>query len=95
MIKYRTRDRTRSSSPQDLRTRTTARARTRTKKGGSMTPDEAIKELRNIGQAFMYGNLRKKAKAVQLGIEGLELIQRERALGINPVETRLPSETAD
>ena len=53
---------------------------------------EVNKDMRRI--VFIEKSPDRK-NAVKLGIEALKLIQRERLLGINPVETKLPGETPE
>lgn len=60
-----------------------------------MTLDEAIEILTiatDKGGLVIHDDL---IDAEMLGIFALKLIQRERLLGINPVETELPGETKD
>ena len=60
-----------------------------------MTLEEAIKFNAALRNDLKSKGLVSYPKAIQLGIEAMKLVQRERLLGINPVETRLPSETEE
>lgn len=58
-----------------------------------MKLDKAIEILADLREiVFIYKSPDRK-DAVKLGIEALKLIQRERVLSINPIETHLPGET--
>ena len=60
-----------------------------------MKLDKAIEILDDmVNPDNTIGNADDK-DAINLGIEGLKLIQRERLLSINPVETQLPGETEE
>lgn len=58
-----------------------------------MKIEKAIELNTDVQHSLTRQKLFDHAASVKLGIEALELIQRERLLGINPVETQLPGET--
>jgi len=60
-----------------------------------MKLDKAIEILENMRDTNLNYYSPDRSAALQLGIEALKLIQRERLLGINPVETKLPGETTE
>jgi len=60
-----------------------------------MTIDKAIKTLRLMITYWPPSTTNTQFSSILLGIEALKLIQRERLLGINPVETELPGETKE
>lgn len=60
-----------------------------------MTIDKAIIDLKaRIDGEFCIRGV-DNCEDMKLGIEALKLIQRERLLGLNPIETRLPGETGE
>lgn len=60
-----------------------------------MNIPKAIEILTLMGTPEFEGHTEDILAARKLGIEALKLIQRERLLGINPIETQLPGETED
>ncbi|GAH73493.1 unnamed protein product [marine sediment metagenome] len=60
-----------------------------------MTLKEAIKELEEPDWMITEGHTQEYSEAVQLGIEALKRLQRERVLADNPFEVRLPGETEE
>ena len=60
-----------------------------------MTIDKAIETLNHLQLPLKTAEEHDVHLAVRLGIEALKLVQRERLLGINPVETQLPGETTE
>ena len=60
-----------------------------------MNIPKAIFVLENWYQGRSGDRYLDEFAAMKLGIEALKLVQRERLLGINPVETQLPGETED
>lgn len=58
-----------------------------------MTIGKAIELLEALARGVSMPDGKDYQAAIKLGIEALKLIQRERLLGINPVETQLPGES--
>jgi len=60
-----------------------------------MKVSEAIELLEEALEDANEQETPQYVAALKLGIEALKLVQRERLLGINPVETKLPGETEE
>ncbi|MBA7672844.1 hypothetical protein ES703_81031 [subsurface metagenome] len=58
-----------------------------------MTIDKALGIMQQILDGTQPTSITDRRDAIKLGIEAMKLIQRERLLGINPVEKQLPGET--
>ena len=58
-----------------------------------MTLDEALRIKSSEGEEFLSTDPSFLDEADRLSLEAIKLVQRERLLRINPVETLLPGET--